>query len=139
MLPHYLAKHERQEQAINNKLQGSVATHLMCVHSVGVVNNHIKKDLFLSLSVDFFKLVNIWQSCKQELVVSCNVCAWPTHCPYSMPLLATYNASDSVLRTECERPFKSVSLVTDNGEEAYITSGPCSACLVPLAYICVDL
>jgi len=40
MLPHYLAKHERQEQTINNKLQGSVATYLVCV---GVVNNHIKK------------------------------------------------------------------------------------------------
>jgi len=30
------------KQAINNKLQGSVATYLRCV---GVVNNQIKKDL----------------------------------------------------------------------------------------------
>ena len=30
----------------------------------GVVNNQVKKGLSLSLSVIFFKLVNIWQSCK---------------------------------------------------------------------------
>jgi len=50
------------KQAINDKLQGSVATYLRC--SV-VVNNQIRKCFLLSLSV-FFKMVNIWQSCKQE-------------------------------------------------------------------------
>ena len=34
------------KQAINDKLQGSVATYLRCV---GVVNNQIKKSLLLSL------------------------------------------------------------------------------------------
>jgi len=51
------------KQAINDKLQGSVATHWRCG---GVVNSQIKKGLLLSLSVIFFKLVNIWQSYKQE-------------------------------------------------------------------------
>ena len=39
------------KQAINNKLQGSVATYLKCG---GVVNNEIRKGLLLSLSVKFF-------------------------------------------------------------------------------------
>jgi len=52
-----------EKQAINDKLQGSVATYLKCG---GVVNNHIRKGLLLSLSVIFFKSVNIWQSYKQE-------------------------------------------------------------------------
>ena len=52
------------KQAINGKLQGSVATYLKCG---GVVNNQIKKGLLLSLWVKIFlKLVNIWQSYKQE-------------------------------------------------------------------------
>jgi len=52
------------KQAINDKLQGSVATYLWCG---GVVNNQIKKGLLPSLRVKiFFKLVNIWQSYKQE-------------------------------------------------------------------------
>ena len=41
------------KQAINDKLQGSVATYLMCG---GVVNNQIKKDLLLTVRVKFFKL-----------------------------------------------------------------------------------
>jgi len=45
-------------QAINDKLQGSVATYLRCG---GVVNNQIKKGLLLSLWVKNIKLVNIWQ------------------------------------------------------------------------------
>jgi len=36
------------QQAINDKLQGSVAAHLRCG---GVVNNQIKKGLLLSLWV----------------------------------------------------------------------------------------
>jgi len=52
------------KQAIHNQLQGSVATYLRCG---GVVNNQIKKNLLLSLRVNFFfKSVNIWQSYKQE-------------------------------------------------------------------------
>ena len=39
--------------AINDKLQGSVAAYLSYC---GVVNKQIKKGLFLSLSVNFFKL-----------------------------------------------------------------------------------
>jgi len=51
-------------QAINDKLQDSVAAYLRCG---GVVNNQNKKGLLLSLWVNFFfKLVNIWQSYKQE-------------------------------------------------------------------------
>jgi len=51
------------KQAINDKLQGSVATYLRCG---GVVNNQIKKGILLNLRVNFFKSVNIWQSYKQE-------------------------------------------------------------------------
>jgi len=43
------------KQAINNKLQGSVATYLRCG---GVVNNKIKKGLLLSLSVKLFNIGN---------------------------------------------------------------------------------
>jgi len=38
------------KQAINDKLQGSVATYLRCD---GIVNNQIRKGLLLSLSVNF--------------------------------------------------------------------------------------
>jgi len=39
------------KQAINDKLQGIVATYLWCG---GVVNNEIRKGLLLSLRVKFF-------------------------------------------------------------------------------------
>ena len=68
------------KQAINDKLQGSLATYLRCG---GVINNQIKKGLLLSLSVDFFKSVYIWQNHKQErdcLVTLVHLFAWPTHC-----------------------------------------------------------
>ena len=52
------------KQAINDKLQGSVVTHLRCR---GVVNNQIKKVLLLRVQVIFFKSVNIWRSYKQVL------------------------------------------------------------------------
>jgi len=39
------------KQAINQKLQGSVATYLRCG---GVVNNQIKTGLLLSVQVEFF-------------------------------------------------------------------------------------
>jgi len=49
------------KQAINDKLQGSVAIHLRCG---GVVNNQ-KKGLLLSVTAKkILKLVNIWQSYK---------------------------------------------------------------------------
>jgi len=53
------------KQAINDKLQGSVAAYIRCG---GVVNNQIKKGLLLSLRVKktILKSVNIWQSCKQK-------------------------------------------------------------------------
>ena len=52
------------KQAINDKLQGIVATYLRCG---GVVNNKIKKGSLLSLRVKkFLKSMNIWQSYKQE-------------------------------------------------------------------------
>ena len=52
------------KQAINDNLQGSVATYLRC----GWVVN-IKKSLLLSVWVKnfiFFKSTNIWQSYKQQ-------------------------------------------------------------------------
>jgi len=39
------------KQAINDKLQGSVAT---CLRRGGIINNQIKKGLLLSLRVKFF-------------------------------------------------------------------------------------
>jgi len=51
------------KQTINDKLQGSVATYLRCG---GILNNQIKKGLLLSVWVNFFKSVNIWQCYKQE-------------------------------------------------------------------------
>ena len=52
------------KQATNYKLQGSVAAYLRCD---GAVNNQIKKNVLLSLSVKkTLKSVNIWQSYKQK-------------------------------------------------------------------------
>jgi len=52
------------KQAINDKLQGSVAACLRCG---GVVNNQIKKRLLLGIVKEtFFKSVNIWQSYTQK-------------------------------------------------------------------------
>ena len=52
------------KQAINDKLQCSVATCLRCG---GVVDDQIEKGLLLSLQVKKkLKSVNIWQSYKQE-------------------------------------------------------------------------
>ena len=53
-----------EKQAIDDRLQGSVATYLRCG---GVVNYQINKGLLLSLSSEKkLKFVNIWQSYKQE-------------------------------------------------------------------------
>jgi len=52
------------KQAMNDKLQGSVATYLKCG---GVANNQIEKGLLLSVPVKFFfKSVNLWQSYNKE-------------------------------------------------------------------------
>ena len=60
------------KQAINDKLQGSVAAYLRCG---GVVNSQIKKGLLLSLTVKrFFKIGEYLaklQSYKQNVIVSC--------------------------------------------------------------------
>jgi len=65
------------KQAINNKLQGSVATYLRCD---GVVINEIKKSLLLGLRVKkILKSVNIWQSYSKNVIVSCTLHTWPTH------------------------------------------------------------
>ena len=50
------------EQAINDKLQGSVAIYLRCGE---VFNNKLRK-VYCRVCVQFFKSVNIWQSYKQE-------------------------------------------------------------------------
>jgi len=52
------------KHAINDKLQGSVATHLRCG---AVVNNQTRKGLLLSLSVNFIESVNIWHSYKLHI------------------------------------------------------------------------
>jgi len=65
------------KQAINDKLQGSVATYLRCG---GVVNKQIKEGLLLSLGEKKLKSVNIWQSYEQERDCLVHLCAWPTHC-----------------------------------------------------------
>ena len=57
------------KQAINDKLQGTVATYLRCG---GVLNNQFKKGLLLSVSEIFFKSVSV--------IVSRTLRAWPTHC-----------------------------------------------------------
>jgi len=54
------------KQALNDKLQGSVAAYLRCGR---VVNNEIKKGLPVLLSLqmkNILKSVNIWQSYKKE-------------------------------------------------------------------------
>ena len=51
MLLHYIVKHEYRQ---NKKLQGSVATYLICG---GVVNNQIKKGLFLSPQVKIYLVI----------------------------------------------------------------------------------
>jgi len=51
------------KQAINDKLQGSVATYLSYG---GIVNNHIKKGFCWACQWILFNPVNIWQSYNQE-------------------------------------------------------------------------
>jgi len=76
------------KQAINDKLQGSVATNLRCD---GVVNNQIKKGLLLSLRAKKkLKSVNILQSYKTLPACGGPVCNGrvsfcPSVCPVDPP------------------------------------------------------
>ena len=56
------------KQANNDKLQGSVAAHLMCG---GVVNNQIKKGLFLSLKVKKIKIREYLAKLQAKTRLSC--------------------------------------------------------------------
>jgi len=55
------------KQAINDKLQDSVAAYL---RRGGVVNNQIKKGLLLSLKIKKLKSVNIWQKLQAKTWLS---------------------------------------------------------------------
>jgi len=65
------------KQAINGKLQDSIATYLTCG---GVVNNQISKDLLLSPSVNFLtgKYLAQLQATSKNVIVSSSrsVLAW---------------------------------------------------------------
>ena len=76
MLLHYLVKHEYRQK---KKLQGSVATYLICG---GVVNNQIKKGLFLSPQVKIYLVIGEYfgKVTSKNVMVSCTLSAWPTHC-----------------------------------------------------------
>ena len=63
------------KQAINDKLQGNVATYVRCG---GVVNNQIKKGLLLSVRVNFFNRWIFGKVTSKSVVVSCTLRAWPT-------------------------------------------------------------
>jgi len=77
MLLHYLDRETLMsaKQAINDKLQG-IATYLKCG---GLVNDQIKKGLLLSLRVKRLKSV-FGKVTSKNVIVSCTLCAWPTHC-----------------------------------------------------------
>ena len=66
ILPDYLVNINVRKQAINDKLQGSVAT---CLKYGGVFNNQIKKGLLMSLSVKNNQIRWIFRN-----VTSKNVC-----------------------------------------------------------------
>ena len=55
----------------------SVATYLSCG---GVVNNQIKKGLLISLSAIFLNRWIFGKVTSKNVVVSCTLRAWPTHC-----------------------------------------------------------
>ena len=66
------------KQAINDKLQRSVATYL---RRGGVVNNQIKKGLLLCVSEKKFKIGEYLAKLQARAwVVSCTLRAWPSHC-----------------------------------------------------------
>jgi len=57
-------KRHSQTKLIINKSQGSVATHLRC--GKFLITIFFYKFIAESASVKIFKLVNIWQNCRQE-------------------------------------------------------------------------
>jgi len=77
------------KQAVNDKLQGSVATYLRCG---GVVNEQIKKGLLLSLRVKK-KSANVWQSNKQkrDCLVHFLTYLLSTTCSSHQPSSSVYN------------------------------------------------
>jgi len=56
-------RHYQTNVTIKDKPQHSVATHLRYGK---IFNSHIFTSLLLSVLVKKFKLVNIWQNCRQE-------------------------------------------------------------------------
>jgi len=64
------------KQAINDKLQGSVATYL---RYGGVVNKQIKK-VYCCVWVHFFNRWIFGKVTSKSVVVSCTLRVWPTHC-----------------------------------------------------------
>jgi len=64
------------KRAINDKLQGSVATYL---RSGEVFNNQIKTGLLLSPRVNFFNRRIFGKGTSTNVIVSCTLCPWPTH------------------------------------------------------------
>jgi len=66
------------KQAVNDKLQGSVATYLRCGKDANI---QINSGLLLSLRMNYFFL-NRWIFVKvtsKSMLVSCTLCAWPKH------------------------------------------------------------
>ena len=75
-------KRYSQINVINDKSQGSVATHMMCSD---IFNRHIFTNLLLSPPVKkTFKTGEHWQNCRQEdgLTVTAlrTLCAWLQRC-----------------------------------------------------------
>jgi len=66
------------KQAINDKLQGNVATYLRCG---GVVNNQIGKGLLLSLSMIFLNQWIIGNVTIKNVIVSCTFFVLAAGCP----------------------------------------------------------
>jgi len=64
------------KQAINDKLQGSVATYLKCD---GVINKQIKKDLLLSVRVNVFLNRRIFEKLQARAWLSHALCTPGQH------------------------------------------------------------
>jgi len=65
-----------EKQAINDKLQGSLATYLRCG---GIVNNQMKKSLLLSLRVWIFLIGEYLAKLQARAWLSCALCAPDQH------------------------------------------------------------
>ena len=68
---------ETLKQAINDELQGNVATYLKCG---SVANNQIEGDLLLSLSKFFLNRWIFGKVTSKNVIVSCALRAWSIHC-----------------------------------------------------------